>query len=270
MASFMNEVGVFRVLVPRAETVAFPNACPSHNLIDPLVDAKLREAEHRPVRPGRRRRVPAPRLPRRDRHAADAGRGPQVPRRPATPTSGRSSSMSLLERPEYADLLGAEVVGRPARGPPGARVASAAYAYYRWIRAVDRGRTSRSTSSPANSSPPRARWTRCGPATSTRWCRSPARRPTRCRRSSSACGSRAPSATTTRSTAGGRPTTTGWPRSSPRSACGSSAPWRPSSPRALHRHAPAHRSHGPGHAARRRQAGRRHEGRPPRGPGRRG
>ena len=61
-------------------------------------------AEPAAVAAGRRRHVPAPRPPRRDRRAADAGRGAGVPGRPVGPTSARRRSTSCSPDPGHAAL----------------------------------------------------------------------------------------------------------------------------------------------------------------------
>ena len=83
---------------------------------------------------GRRCRVPAPRLPRRDRHAAHRRARPGGSWPTAGPTAAPAWSMTLLERPGVRRLLGL------ASGPTccawiGRRWGtSGRYAYYRWIR----------------------------------------------------------------------------------------------------------------------------------------
>jgi Protein of unknown function (DUF1549)/Protein of unknown function (DUF1553) len=131
MASFMNEVAVFRALVPRAESVTFPKL-PEHNFIDPLVDAKLRKLNILPSGPADDveflRRVyldvigtlPTPAEVRA--FLADT-----------TPSKRAKLVDVLLERPDYADywaLKWSDVlrVDRQALG------SVEAYAYYRWIR----------------------------------------------------------------------------------------------------------------------------------------
>jgi hypothetical protein len=127
----MNQVGVFRVLVPRAETVSLPRLA-EHNFIDPLVDAKLRKLNILPSGPADDaeflRRV----------YLDVIGTPPtpdEVRRFLADPHADKRSKIidSLLERPEYADywaLKWSDVlrVDRQALG------SQAAYAYYRWVR----------------------------------------------------------------------------------------------------------------------------------------
>ncbi|HEX3147081.1 MAG TPA: DUF1549 and DUF1553 domain-containing protein [Gemmataceae bacterium] len=131
MASFMNEVAVCRVLVPRAEAVAFPKL-PIKNFIDPLVDAKLKKLNIVPSGPvdnaSYLRRVYLDvigTLPTPD----------EVRKFLADKSADKRAKLvdALLERSEYADvwaLKWADVlrVDRQALGAPGA------YAYYRWIR----------------------------------------------------------------------------------------------------------------------------------------
>ncbi|HKA07890.1 MAG TPA: DUF1549 and DUF1553 domain-containing protein [Gemmataceae bacterium] len=131
MASFMNEVAVFRVLVPRAGAIEFPKL-PEHNFIDRLVDAKLQKLRVIPSGPADDaeflRRVSLDvigTLP-----TADEARKFVADREP----NKRAKLVdALLERPEYADywaLKWSDVlrVDRQALG------SQAAYAYYRWIR----------------------------------------------------------------------------------------------------------------------------------------
>ena len=131
MASFANEVSVFRLIVPRAERVAFPKL-PANNFIDPLVDAKLRKLN---VVPSGAcddaeflRRVyldvigTLPTADEARKFLADK-----------SPDRRAKLVDSLLERPEYADywaLKWADVL-RVDRAVLGHR---RAYAYYRWVR----------------------------------------------------------------------------------------------------------------------------------------
>jgi hypothetical protein len=131
MASFMNEVAVCRVLVPRAGDVTFPNL-PANNVIDPLVDAKLKKLHVVPSGPA---------------DDAEYLRRAYLDVIGTLPTSGEVQTFladrslvkraklvdALLERPEYADFWGlkrADVlrVDRQALG------SADAYAYYHWIR----------------------------------------------------------------------------------------------------------------------------------------
>ena len=166
--------------------------------------AKLQQAEHRAVRAGRRRRVPAPRLPRHDRHAADRRRSPRA----SWPTRGRTAAQRLVDEllaaARVRRLLGAEV-GRPAArrsagagAQGGLRLSTAGFA-------TASPRTSRSTSSPASSSRPKARSPK-SPAGHFYQVVNEAGRDGQhaSRRCSSACASPAPSATIIRSTAGAR------------------------------------------------------------------
>jgi hypothetical protein len=131
MASFANEVGVFRVLVPRAGTINYPKL-PVNNFIDPLVDAKLQKLHILPSGPVADaeflRRVYLDvigTLPTAD----------EVRKFLADTSADKGSKLvdSLLQRDEYADywaLKWADVlrVDRQALGP------QAAYSYYKWIR----------------------------------------------------------------------------------------------------------------------------------------
>jgi Protein of unknown function (DUF1549)/Protein of unknown function (DUF1553) len=131
MTSFMNEVAVCRVLIPRAEAVEFPKL-PINNFIDPLVDAKLKKLNILPSGPvddaSYLRRVYLDvigTLPTPD----------EVRKFLADMSANKRAKLvdALLERSEYADLWAlkwADVlrVDRQALGAP------SAYAYYRWIR----------------------------------------------------------------------------------------------------------------------------------------
>jgi len=131
MASFMNEVAVGRVLVPRADKVDFP-ILPEHNLIDPVVDNKLRKLQIVPsgladdaefLRRAFLDLIGT--LPTADevrKFLAD------------TDAQKRGKLIDgLLDRPEYADFwaLKWSDVLRVDRQALGARDA---YAYYRWVR----------------------------------------------------------------------------------------------------------------------------------------
>src|SRR5262245_43906708 len=131
MASFMNEVAISLVPVPRADTIDFPEL-PQHSVIDRLVDAKLKKLRIIPSGPTDDaeflRRVYLDvigTLP-----TADEARKFLADRDPAK----RAKLVdALLERPEFADywaLKWSDVlrVDRQALG------SQAAYAYYRWIR----------------------------------------------------------------------------------------------------------------------------------------
>ena len=133
MASFANEVAVFRTFVPRPEAVEFPKL-PQVNFIDQLVDAKLRKLNVVPSGPATDeeffRRVSldiAGRLP-----AAAEVRTFLADR---DPKKRERIVEVLLGKDGYADLwalIWADVlrVDRQALGP------QRAYAYYRWIRAA--------------------------------------------------------------------------------------------------------------------------------------
>ena len=132
MAGFMNQVDVFRVVVPRAEHIDHYPSVPENNFIDRLVFAKLRklnivpsdlcdDAEYL-------RRVYLDvigTLPTMDeaRRFLDDRR----------PDKRARLVDDLLERPEYADYWALQWsdllrVDRQALGP------KRAYAYYRWVR----------------------------------------------------------------------------------------------------------------------------------------
>jgi hypothetical protein len=132
MASFMNEVDVFRAIVPRAEHIVNYPAVPENNVIDRLVFAKLRKLNVLPSEQADdatfMRRVYLDvigTLP-----TADEAR-----RFLADPRPDRRARLvdELLERPEFADfwaLKWADLlrVDRQALGP------KRAYAYYKWLR----------------------------------------------------------------------------------------------------------------------------------------
>jgi hypothetical protein len=131
MASFANEVGVFRVLVPRGGAIDYPKL-PENNFIDPLVDAKLKKL----------RIVPSPGVDdaefARRVYLDVIGTLPtvdEVRKFLADKQPDKRSRLvdALLDRPEFADywaLKWSDVlrVDRQALGHQGA------YAYYRWIR----------------------------------------------------------------------------------------------------------------------------------------
>ena len=149
MASFMNQVDLFRVVVPRAERIdPYPDV-PENNFIDRLVFQKLRklnivpsdladDAEYL-------RRVYLDvigTLP-----TADEARRFLDDRRP----DKRARLVDeLLERPEYADYWSSAMERPAARGPAGAG-AEAGLRLLQVDARVRWRRTSRSTSSPAPS-----------------------------------------------------------------------------------------------------------------------
>ena len=94
MASYMNAVDVFRAVVPRAETIAKWPDLPENNFIDGLVFKKLRKLNVLPSETVRRRRLPAPRLSRRHRHAADRRTKPGASWRTSAPTAAPGWSMN--------------------------------------------------------------------------------------------------------------------------------------------------------------------------------
>jgi hypothetical protein len=131
MASFMNEVAVCRVLVPRAGDVTFP-ILPAKNFIDPLVDAKLKKLHIVPS-------GPADDAEYLRRVYLDVIGTLPTPAEVRTFLADRMPDKRaklvdvLLDRPEYADywaLQWADVlrVDRQTLG------SADAYAYYRWIR----------------------------------------------------------------------------------------------------------------------------------------
>jgi Protein of unknown function (DUF1549)/Protein of unknown function (DUF1553) len=132
MASFMNEVAVFRVLVPRTETIANYPAVVENNFIDRLVFAKLRKLNVAPSEladdaeylrrvyldligtlptPAEARQFLADRRPDRRTRLVD----------------------ELLQRPEFADFWAQQWADllRVDRGVLGPK---RAYSYHRWIR----------------------------------------------------------------------------------------------------------------------------------------
>jgi len=130
MASFRNEVAIFRGMVPRPDAIEFPQR-PVYNFIDPLVDAKLRKLRIAPSElcddSEYLRRVyldvigtlPTPTESRQFLNDTD-------------PKKRAKLVDALLQRPEYADYWAtkwADVL-RVERGVLGHR---RAYAYYRWI-----------------------------------------------------------------------------------------------------------------------------------------
>jgi hypothetical protein len=131
MASFMNEVAVCRVLVPRAEAVAFPKLA-INNFIDRLVDAKLQKLNIVPSGPA----DDAEYLRRTYLDVIGTLPTPDEVRGFLADSSANKRAKlvdALLERSEYADswaLKWADVlrVDRQALGSAGA------YSYYRWIR----------------------------------------------------------------------------------------------------------------------------------------
>jgi hypothetical protein len=131
MASFANEVGVFRLLVPRAEKIDYPRL-PINNFIDPLVDAKLQKLRIVPSGPVQDVEF----LRRVYLDVIGTLPTPQEVRRFQSDSAGDKRAKlidALLKRSEYADywaLKWSDVlrVDRQALGP------QAAYAYYKWIR----------------------------------------------------------------------------------------------------------------------------------------
>jgi hypothetical protein len=131
MASFANQVAVFRVLVPRPGKVDYPQL-PQRNFIDPLVDAKLRKLNILPSGP-----VEDAEFLRRV-YLDVIGTLPSAEEVRKFLADNRNDKRSklvdaLLQRPEYADfwaLKWSDVLraDRQALGPQGA------YAYYKWIR----------------------------------------------------------------------------------------------------------------------------------------
>ncbi len=215
MATYLGAVDTFRALVPRAGKIDPYPAFPANNFIDGFVLTRLKDLNIAPSDLA---------------DDADYLRRVYLDVMGTLPTAGEARRFltdqradrrarlvdELLERPEYADywaLQWADVlrVDRQALGH------KRAYAFYRWIRA------SIAQNKPfdqfaASCSRRRGRWRKMGRPASTRSRSSRVRRPARWRRSSSACGSRVLNATTTRSTAGARPTTSACRRSSRSSA----------------------------------------------------
>ena len=151
MASFMGAVDVFRAIdaAAGARSPTIPTL-PENNFIDaPRARASCGSSTSLPSELCDDADVSAPRLSRRHRHAADAGRGTRASSPTSAPTSGPGWSMSCCERPGVRRLLGAEV-GRPAARRSAGAGAQAG------LRATTAGfatawrRTSRSTSSRAS------------------------------------------------------------------------------------------------------------------------
>jgi hypothetical protein len=131
MASFANEVAVFRAFVPRPEAVEFPKL-QQVNFIDRLVDAKLRKLNVVPSGPATDEEFLR-------RASLDiAGQLPTAAEvrtflRDRDPKKRERIVEAFLAKDGYADLwalMWADVlrVDRQALGP------QRAYAYYRWIR----------------------------------------------------------------------------------------------------------------------------------------
>ena len=195
---------------------------PEINYIDKHVFAKLR-LEDSAVGTVHRRRIPAPRVSRRDRPAADAGGGAGLPRRQAArqtrppvidDLAGTARNTPSSGRQKWADLFRLRFDMLRRQGNVGLTTAGCATAW----RA-----TSPMTSSCARSSPPRAARARTHRPTSIASSPRPTRPPRRRRRFSSAFARCVPSATIIRSRNGCRKTITACPRSSRR---------RPASPAA--------------------------------------
>ena len=121
MASFMGAVDIFRAVCrgPR-RSPSYPTL-PENNFIDAPGLRQAAEAEHRCPRNWRDdAEYPAPGLPRRDRHAADARRRRGASWPTSGPTAGPGWSTSCCERPEYRRLLGSEMGGPAPRRSAGA------------------------------------------------------------------------------------------------------------------------------------------------------
>ena len=215
MIRFGGQAVVAQVTLPFATIANYPKL-PANNFIDEKLIAKWKDLGLTPSPLCAGRRVPAPAVPRRHRHAADAGGGPGRSSRTSRPTSGRrrstrcwsGRSSSTGGRSKWGDLLRINRRRSKRRGcgasTTGCGRSSATTAGGR-VRPRHRDRGGEHVHRrPGELLPDRPRRPTTGP-----------RRPARC---SSACGCSAPSATTTRSRSGARTTTTAWPRSSPGSA----------------------------------------------------
>ena len=211
---------------PRSSSWATAPASPGstrreYNYIDELVYEKLKQVKVLPSDAVHRRRVRPPRLPRPDRPAARrrrrSARSSPTPR----PTQGqaRRADRQARRQPRLRRALD-EQVGRPAAGEPQVpRRRRGATALRNWIRKARRRRTCPTTSSPTSvltgdrlerREPAGRRTSRSSATPTRRW---------RTRRTCSwRSASTATSATTIRSSAGRRTSTTSWPRTSPRSA----------------------------------------------------
>ena len=130
MAAYMGAVDVFRALVPvdlpRSKQPArnqgrqqqpHEEKLPEYNFLDRLVDAKLERLNIVPSAPLHRRRVSAPRLSRRHRHAADTRRNPELSGRCAAPTAAARRRIALAPA-GVRGILGPPLVRPVARGPP--------------------------------------------------------------------------------------------------------------------------------------------------------
>ena len=123
---------------------------------------------HRALGPGLRRRVPPPGHARRDRHPADAGRGPRLPRRRVARQAFRGRSTRLLAHPmhaalwatRYLDITGCDVDAM--EGPDDLRPRRARL-WHDWFRKrfADNAPTTRSPA--ASSARPAATATTPGP-----------------------------------------------------------------------------------------------------------
>ena len=177
--------------------------------------ARLRQAAAAQVsarRTVQRRRVPPPRLSRRDRPAADASKR----RKPSWPMHARQAGQADRHAARAArvrQVLGPQV-GRPAADDDDAD------RQRRGLQVSPLAASVRSRQHALRPVRPRAALGRAAARSTTRRPTSTARRPTpttasrRPRRSSSAPACNAPSATIIRSSAGRRTTTTAWRRSS--------------------------------------------------------
>ena len=130
---------------------------PPPTSIDREVYAKLRALGIDALGPGVGRRVPPPGHARRDRHPADARRGPRLPRRRLIATSGRRRSTALLAHPmhaalwatRYLDITGCDVAAM--EGPDDLRPRRARL-WHDWFRAAVRREHALRPRSPAASS----------------------------------------------------------------------------------------------------------------------
>ena len=124
---------MFQALIPNLQPLADPDVLAGTQLHRSLGLLQAAQAQHRARRIGQRRGILAPRVSRRDRHAADGRGGQAVFERHRAPIAARGWSTSCSSGREFADywaLKWADLlrVDRTALGHKGA------YAYYHWIR----------------------------------------------------------------------------------------------------------------------------------------
>ena len=156
MARFMEKFAVCNVAHSAARRRSPPSCTPScrGQLHRRPRLGQAPAARHHAVRPGRRRDVPSPRLPRRHRPAADARRDARVPRRHRAGQAEQADRSPA--RPAGVRRLLGEQVGRPAAAQPVPRRHQGDVQPRRLAARRASARTSRTTSSSARSSPRRA------------------------------------------------------------------------------------------------------------------